>query len=29
MPVETNGQIYYRTAEVCRMAGIDKSTLLG
>jgi transposase-like protein len=27
MPVEIDGQIYYRTAEVCRMVGIGKSTL--
>ncbi len=28
MPVKINGQIYYRTAEVCQMVGIGKSTLL-
>lgn len=27
MPVEINGQVYYRTAEVCRITGIGKSTL--
>jgi predicted site-specific integrase-resolvase len=27
MPVAVNGQTYYRTAEVCRMVGISKSTL--
>ncbi|MFO7996531.1 MAG: helix-turn-helix domain-containing protein [Dehalococcoidia bacterium] len=27
MPVEINGQIYYRTAEVCQIVGIGKSTL--
>ncbi len=27
MPVTINDQIYYRTAEVCRMVGIGKSTL--
>lgn len=27
MPVEINGQVYYRTAEVCRTVGIGKSTL--
>jgi phage antirepressor YoqD-like protein len=27
MPVEINGQIYYRTAEVCHIVGIGKSTL--
>jgi transposase-like protein len=27
MPVKINGRIYYRTAEVCRMVGIGKSTL--
>jgi len=27
MPVTINGQIYYRTAEVCRMVCIGKSTL--
>jgi predicted site-specific integrase-resolvase len=27
MPVKINGQIYYRTAEVCQMVGIGKSTL--
>jgi len=28
MPVIINDQTYYRTAEVCRMAGISKNTLL-
>jgi len=28
MPVKINEQVYYRTAEVCQMADIDKSTLL-
>ena len=27
MPVKINGQIYYRTAEICQMVGIGKSTL--
>jgi len=27
MPVTINGQTYYRTAEVCLMVGIGKSTL--
>ena len=27
MAVEINGQIYYRTAEVCQIVGIGKSTL--
>ncbi len=27
MPVEINGHVYYRTAEVCQMVGIGKSTL--
>jgi len=27
MPVVVNDQTYYRTAEVCRMAGISRSTL--
>jgi len=27
MSVEMNGQIYYRTAEVCRMVGISRNTL--
>ena len=26
MPVIVNGQTYYRTAEVCRIAGISKTT---
>jgi predicted site-specific integrase-resolvase len=28
MPVIINGEIYYRTLEVCRVAGIGRSTLL-
>jgi DNA-binding transcriptional MerR regulator len=28
MPIEINGQTYYRTSEVCQIAGIGKSTLL-
>ena len=27
MPLEINNQTYFRTLEVCRMAGISKSTL--
>ena len=27
MPVTVNGQTYYRTAEVCRMVGISRTTL--
>ncbi len=27
MPVKINGQVYYRTAEVCQAVGIGKSTL--
>jgi len=27
MPVKINGRIYYRTAEVCQIIGIGKSTL--
>lgn len=27
MPVTINGQTYYRTAEVCQIAGISKNTL--
>jgi DNA-binding transcriptional MerR regulator len=27
MPLKINGQIYYRTLEVCQMTGISKSTL--
>ncbi len=26
MPVKVNGQIYYRTADVCREAGISRTT---
>lgn len=28
MPVQINGQTYYRTSEACRMAGISKNTYL-
>ena len=27
MPVKINGRVYYRTAEVCELVGIGKSTL--
>ena len=27
MPVKINGRVYYRTAEICQMVGIGKSTL--
>ena len=27
MPLKIDGRIYYRTAEVCQMVGIGKSTL--
>ena len=27
MPVKINGRLYYRTAEVCQIVGIGKSTL--
>ena len=27
MPIEINGQIYYRSSEVCKSTGISKSTL--
>jgi len=27
MPVKMNGRVYYRTAEVCELVGIGKSTL--
>ena len=27
MPVTLNGQTYYRTAEVCRMVGISRTTI--
>jgi transposase-like protein len=27
MPLEIDGRIYYRTAEVCQIVGIGKSTL--
>jgi len=26
MPVTVNGETYYRTAEICRIAGISKNT---
>ncbi|HAV10825.1 MAG TPA: DNA-binding protein [Dehalococcoidia bacterium] len=26
MPIEINGQTYYRTAEVCRMVGLSRTT---
>ena len=28
MPLEIEGQVYYRTADVCLEAGISRSTLL-
>jgi excisionase family DNA binding protein len=28
MPVRINGQTYYRTAEACRIVGINKNTFL-
>jgi hypothetical protein len=28
MPLKINGDIYYRTAEVCQQAGISRNTLL-
>ena len=28
MPIEINGQIYYRTSEACRKTGISRATLL-
>ena len=28
MPVEINGQIYYRTLEACQKTGISRATLL-
>jgi excisionase family DNA binding protein len=28
MPVEINGQMYYRTLEACKMTGISRATLL-
>ncbi len=28
MPIEINGQTYYRTSEACRIVGISKTTLL-
>ena len=27
MPIEIDGQIYYRTGEACQMTGISRSTL--
>ncbi|MGA2671013.1 MAG: hypothetical protein ABSF21_06340 [Dehalococcoidia bacterium] len=27
MPIKIDGQVYYRTAEVCQIVGIGKSTL--
>jgi len=27
MPIELRGEVFYRTAEACRMAGISKATL--
>jgi predicted site-specific integrase-resolvase len=27
MPIQINGHVYYRTAEVCQIVGIAKSTL--
>jgi predicted site-specific integrase-resolvase len=27
MPIDVNGQTYYRTAEVCRIVGISRATL--
>ena len=28
MPIRFNGQIFYRTLEVCKKAGISRSTLI-
>jgi len=28
MPVKLNGETYYRSAEVCRIIGVSKTTLL-
>ena len=28
MPIEVNGQTYYRTSEVCKKIGISRATLL-
>jgi len=28
MPIEINGQIYYRTLEACKKTGISRATLL-
>lgn len=28
MPTKLNGEIYYRTAEACQIAGISKNTFL-
>lgn len=27
MPIDLNGQTYYRTADVCQMVGINRTTL--
>ena len=27
MPIEINGQMYYRTSEACRQTGISRATL--
>jgi len=27
MPIEINGQVYYRTSEVCKKTGISRATL--
>ena len=28
MPLEIDGKVYYRTADICRQTGISRSTLL-
>ena len=28
MPIEIDGKVYYRTADICRALGISRSTLL-
>ena len=28
MPIKINGQIYYRTAEACKMVGVSKNSVL-
>ena len=28
MPLELDGQTYYRTAEACKLAGVSKNTVL-